>query len=48
MYGRDFTEMFVTLLILAALMGAAVTLVAIHAVPWLWSIVKPWLHTITG
>lgn len=40
----DFRGMFVALIILGAVIGMAVTV----AVPWLWGLVRPWLHSITG
>lgn len=34
--------------IVCIVVTAAVTTALIFGVPWLWSLVKPWLHTITG
>jgi hypothetical protein len=28
--------------------GAGVTLFIVFAIPWLWRLIKPWLHAVTG
>lgn len=41
---RAFTSMVVALLVAGALIAAAL----IFGVPWLWELVKPWLHEVTA
>ncbi len=41
---RAFTSMVVGLLVVGALIAAAL----IFGVPWLWDLVKPWLHEVTA
>jgi hypothetical protein len=31
-----------------AVCGAVLTLAALYAVPWLWSMIAPWLHWVTA
>lgn len=41
-------ESFVRLLIICFFAGISVCLVLVFGVPWLWGLIKPWLHAITG
>lgn len=48
MYGRSLEGMFAAMLFVVALAGAAVMAFLVWVVPWLWGLVKPWLHTLTA
>lgn len=41
---RAYTLMAVVFLVVGALIAAAL----IFGVPWLWELVKPWLHEVTA
>lgn len=41
-------EAIVTTIVWAFVVGVAITLFLIFAVPWIWHVVKPWLHAVTG
>lgn len=36
------------MLVVAIICTAAVTAALIFGIPWLWHLLKPWLHAITG
>ncbi|WP_269058026.1 hypothetical protein [Xanthomonas translucens] len=40
--------MFTGMLVLAGLVGAAVVGFLVWFVPWLWELIKPWLHAVTA
>lgn len=40
----DMQAFFITLIVIGILIG---TLLAI-GIPWIWNLIKPWIHTITG
>lgn len=42
-YIPDLTPFFVALVVIGVLLGALLT----EGVPWVWSLVKPWLHEVT-
>lgn len=42
-YNLDFTSFFVVLVAISVLIGALLT----EALPWVWSLIKPWLHEVT-
>lgn len=44
----NFEGMFTAILIIAALAGAAIMAVIFWLVPWLWELIKPWLHMVTA
>jgi hypothetical protein len=48
MIGDAIVQAIIASIIVAAISGAAVTAALIYGLPWLWSVVKPWLHVITG
>ena len=39
---------FLAGLLLAAAAGAALMAILFWVIPWIWELVKPWLHTVTG
>ena len=43
-YNLDFTGFFIALIVLGIIIG----LILGVAVPWLWELVKPWIHSITA
>ena len=48
MYGSGINGAFTAMLVMAALAGAALFALLFWVVPWLWELVKPWLHMVTG
>ena len=48
MFDIDFRQMIITLILVGALIGGAIFALALLAVPWLWTIVKPALHAFTA
>jgi hypothetical protein len=42
-YIPDLTGFFIGLLVVGVLLGALLTI----GVPWVWSLIKPWLHEVT-
>lgn len=51
MWGFSFADLgngWIKLLIGAVFLGAALMAAVIFAVPWLWSLVRPWLHLFTA
>lgn len=48
MYGGDLGKMFAGMIVLAGLCGAAFMAVLFWVVPWLWGLIKPWLHVVTA
>lgn len=48
MYGGDLNGMFVAMCVFFIGVGIAVAGVCVWLIPWLWSLVKPWLHMVTG
>lgn len=44
----SFENLFLGFGIICALIGAAIFGFFFWLIPWLWELVKPWLHTITG
>ena len=43
----DFKRLFVFLVSVGALIGIGVTALVIFVAPYVWGIIKPWLHAIT-
>lgn len=52
MNGRDLGNAvggaIVGLLIVAVFLAVTATAAVIYGAPWLWSLIKPWLHAITA
>lgn len=48
MIGDAIAQMFIAVIVVVAAITAAVTALLIFGVPWLWALLKPWLHAITG
>ncbi|MBO9766503.1 MULTISPECIES: hypothetical protein [Xanthomonas] len=48
MYGNSLDGAFTALLVVAGVAGAAIFALLFWLVPWLWELVKPWLHTVTA
>lgn len=46
--GRDFHKAIVAVIVTAFVVGGLVVAGLIYGVPWLWQIIKPWLHSITS
>lgn len=46
MYGLD--GAITAFMVVSGLIGAAIMAVLFWGVPWVWDIVKPWLHAVTG
>ncbi len=39
---------FIGAIALAVIAGAALMAILVWLIPWLWELVKPWLHAVTG
>ena len=48
MYGEGIAKAMTFIMILCGLAGAGIMMVLFFVVPWLWDLVKPWLHVVTG
>mgnify|MGYP003403536894 CR=1 FL=1 len=48
MWGIDFTDYFVTLFIVAVLIGAALSACLIFGIPIVWEWLRPIIHAATG
>lgn len=46
--GNAFEGLVSGLILLGAMIGGVIVLVAVFVIPWLWALIKPWLHQITG
>lgn len=46
--GDAIGEALVKIAILLVIATASITTLLIYGVPWVWSYIKPWLHSITG
>ena len=46
--GRAYADAVGNVIIWAFLAGAGFATAMILGVPWLWSLLKPWLHWVTG
>ena len=46
--GEHIAKAFMAMILAAVAVGAGVTVALIYGLPWLWSMVKPWLHGVTG
>lgn len=40
-------QTFLTALVIVFFCGVGVTLAVMYGLPWLWRLIKPWLHAIT-
>lgn len=47
MYGSGLDGAFAAMLAAAALAGAGLFALLFWVVPWLWELVKPWLHMVS-
>lgn len=48
MIGQAIEEAFVALVVMVVVVTATVTAALIFGVPWLWGLIKPWLHALTA
>ena len=48
MYGNSLDNAILGFGIACAVIGAAIFAVLFWLVPWVWELVKPWLHTVTA
>ncbi|QXF03595.1 MULTISPECIES: hypothetical protein [Xanthomonas] len=48
MYGSSLDGMFIGFAIMCALVGATIFALLFWLVPWLWELIKPWLHMVTA
>lgn len=48
MYGDGIDKAMTFIMILCGLAGAGLMVGAFIVVPWLWGVIKPWLHAVTG
>jgi len=48
MYGSGFENAFLAMVVIAVLIGMAIMAVFVWLIPWLWELIKPWLHMITA
>jgi hypothetical protein len=39
---------FTAFMVVCGLIGAAIATAIFWGVPWLWALVKPWIHSVTG
>lgn len=44
MYGEMFKGLFTALILFGVVIGGLLFLL----IPWLWRLVKPWIHAVTG
>lgn len=51
-FGRDIGSAiggaFAAMVAAAFVLGGALAVALIYGVPWLWGLVKPWLHSVTA
>lgn len=47
MYGPDMDNLFIAMIVFFMVIGATIAGVCFWLVPWLWSMIKPWLHMVT-
>lgn len=49
MFSNDmFTGIMLAFGAICIAVGAALVAIVVWVVPWLWALIKPWLHQITG
>lgn len=48
MIGEGIAQAMATAMVVIAVISAAVTVALIFGIPWLWSLIKPWLHQVTA
>jgi hypothetical protein len=52
MIGQDFAnvigEGIIKLVVISFAAGVALTLVTVFGLPWLWELIRPWLHGVTA
>lgn len=48
MYGSGLDGAFTMLIVAAGIAGAAVMALLFWVAPWLWGVIKPWLHLATA
>ena len=46
--GRAIAEGIITMIVFAFIAGVLLTAALIFGIPWLWHMLKPWLHTVTS
>lgn len=46
--GRNIADGIFAMIVAAFLAGGAVFALLFFGLPWLWRLMKPWLHTVTG
>ena len=46
--GHAIGQAMVAMIVIAIVLTALVTADLIFGLPWLWQVLKPWLHQITG
>lgn len=39
---------FTAFMVVCGIIGAAIMATLIYVVPWVWDLIKPWLHMVTG
>lgn len=44
----DLSGAITALAVAAGIAGAAITALLFWVAPWVWDLVRPWLHTVTG
>lgn len=47
-FSQGIAQGIVALIVMAFVAGGAIVAALIFGVPWLWSLLKPWLHSVTG
>lgn len=48
MYGDAISKSITAFMIICAIVGGAVVAFCAWGIPWLWSLIKPWLHMVTA
>lgn len=48
MYGDAISKSITAFMVICAIAGGLVVAFFAWAVPWLWSLIKPWLHMVTA
>ncbi len=48
MYGDAISKSITAFMVICAISGGLVAAFCAWAVPWLWSLIKPWLHMVTA
>ncbi|QHJ81780.1 MAG: hypothetical protein [Caudoviricetes sp.] len=48
MYGDHISKSITAFMVFCAILGGLAVAVCAWVIPWLWNMVKPWIHSVTG